>query len=727
MPGIYATSTATTSTSGASKQIPFLANKTPRYPNNTIANNMNANYLAQFQQFAQQSPTSFAQSSPLNGNPDWSALQGAGFSVPFTNGTHTSLPNMTTNLQALGVPVPMPKKQSNGASFLPPNGYHGNANGHPINNNGHLNLNMNGGYPNNTNGHILTNSNSHAGHALPPNGQSKMYMHVEPRSHSNSNSPTHSPPHNAFANQPTLNSHHNRSSSSASSPKSNASPPHSPPHGNDSPVLNHSVGAQVARSSPQPPRTRAIPSHEACFEKLTVNNQYLTELTEAENRLIHIRHRLAQGDTSENLVHDIQEMLERFQAWQQEFEEIKANHYLNCVDFVNLLSLEEFLNTCLIPQLSLYHMDYRILTTNNVDDVPIYLSIISQEHEGPISKEKTVGTIAIRLLTGATVSQVQCGLVQSEFVSNSKGRRCNLDVDGSKLPISENGTVTFHDIRFTTGTFPNLVRLRFKVAVQLCVQGNKPIAKTIETTPSRPFIAMTNTGSQWKEAAGIWFKAECFGENSKIPMPRLWNYFQRHYLKTTKQTAERVARPLYMKDFEYLLRVKFGQGIAEMKYMTDQNFAIFWDWIGPALKKIRYQKHLLWMFENGFMACFVTNEEATAQLKHEPVGTFLIRLSERVNGELVISYVHSSGIRHYLVQVDDTAAKNKTIVDFIGNNDAFAFVLMIITQPNGERLWIKQNKDVALQKFYKKAKPVALAPVAEPNPYDSKIPGSEFT
>jgi hypothetical protein len=44
-------------------------------------------------------------------------------------------------------------------------------------------------------------------------------------------------------------------------------------------------------------------------------------------------------------------------------------------------------------------------------------------------------------------------------------------------------------------------------------------------------------------------------------MPRLWNYFQRHYLKTTKQTAERTARPLYMKDFEYLLRVKFGQGM----------------------------------------------------------------------------------------------------------------------------------------------------------------------
>jgi hypothetical protein len=89
--------------------------------------------------------------------------------------------------------------------------------------------------------------------------------------------------------------------------------------------------------------------------------------------------------------------------------------------------------------------------------------------------------------------------------------------------------------------------------------------------------------------------------------------------------------------------------------------------------------------------------------------------------------VHSSGIRHYLVQVADTAAKNKTIVDFIGNNDTFAYVLMIITQPNGERLWIKQNKDVALQKFYKKAKPVSMPPIVESNPYDSKIPVNEFT
>lgn len=159
------------------------------------------------------------------------------------------------------------------------------------------------------------------------------------------------------------------------------------------------------------------------------------------------------------------------------------------------------------------------------------------------------------------------------------------------------------------------------MTVQLCAEG-KTIVKTIESNPTKPFIAMTNTGSQWKEAAGIWFKEECFGgiicyfficliflfylrylENNKIPIARLWNYFQRHYLKTTKQTTDKITRPLHMKDFEYLLRAKFKQGV-EMKILTEKNFLIFWDWIGPGLKKIRYQKHLLWMFENGYDMTF---------------------------------------------------------------------------------------------------------------------------
>lgn len=78
--------------------------------------------------------------------------------------------------------------------------------------------------------------------------------------------------------------------------------------------------------------------------------------------------------------------------------------------------------------------------------------------------------------------------------------------------------------------------------------------------------------------------------------------------------------------------------------MTIAEFQGFWNWIGAGLKRIRYQKHLLWMFDQGytfqscvssksrFLPAFVSGSSATQQLSLEPPGTFLIRLSERFDG-----------------------------------------------------------------------------------------------
>jgi hypothetical protein len=166
-----------------------------------------------------------------------------------------------------------------------------------------------------------------------------------------------------------------------------------------------------------------------------------------------------------------------------------------------------------------------------------------------------------------------------------------------------------------------------------------------------------------------------------------------------------------------------------------KEFQVFWDWIGPGLKKIRYQKYLLWMFENGFvppeyknsriryLAAFVTSAEATSQLKSQSPGTFLIRLSERMNGELVISYSHSSGVRHYLIQPDDTADKKKTLIDFLGQNGLFTSLLQLTTQQTGKQTWTVHDKDAVLQKFYKKAtKAETRTPTSEDNPYDTRLP-----
>jgi len=47
------------------------------------------------------------------------------------------------------------------------------------------------------------------------------------------------------------------------------------------------------------------------------------------------------------------------------------------------------------------------------------------------------------------------------------------------------------------------------VTVQL-IQDGQQVQKTIESAPTKPFVSMTNTGSQWKDAAGAWLKEDCF-------------------------------------------------------------------------------------------------------------------------------------------------------------------------------------------------------------------------
>jgi len=237
---------------------------------------------------------------------------------------------------------------------------------------------------------------------------------------------------------------------------------------------------------------------------------------------------------------------------------------------------------------------------------------------------------------------------------------------------------------------------------------------------------MTNTGSQWKDAAGSWLKEDCFKDQYEISIQRLWNYFQKHYLISTKQELNNIKRPILLKDFEYMLQAKFKQGL-EKQTINQKEFMKFWDWIGVSLKKIRYQKYLLWLFENGYLPAFMTGAEAEEQLKTETPGTFLIRLSERLDGEFVISYSHQTGVRHYLIQPDDTADKKKTLIDFLGQNPLFSFILQVTLQPSGKKVFFKHSKDKVLQRYYKKAPKQTKHPTnTGNNPYDTRLPETNF-
>jgi len=455
------------------------------------------------------------------------------------------------------------------------------------------------------------------------------------------------------------------------------------------------------------------------------SSQYFVILGQLEAKLKSLRMLLLQSNFQ--LAEEIDvEISDEIMRLSEEFMSLKSTVFLRPIDMEHLIDMEEILHSHIVPQHRIYEIELQQGLSRNKDtmELPLCLTILSQESAGPIFKEKPIGQFVLRLMTGATISQIHCDPVQPEIVETSQRvKRNNSDLENQRMTFKENGNVTFADLKFSSGTFPNLIRIKFRCTVNLTIGGHK-FTRTIESPPSKPFISMTNTGSQWKDAAGTWLREDCFGESFEVSVACMWNYFQKHFLMATKQDSQDIRRPLLLRDFAYLLRVKFGQGL-EKRMINQKEFLSIWEWIGTSIKKIRYQKHMLWMFEQGYLAGFVTRLEATEVLQQELLGTFLIRFSERVDGEYVISYVHISGVRHYLVQADDVSDKKRTFIDFLGQNKLLVTIMQLVCLPNGTGIaWQKHDKDKILEKHYKRepskhSKPPTLSST---NPYDFVLP-----
>jgi len=460
----------------------------------------------------------------------------------------------------------------------------------------------------------------------------------------------------------------------------------------------------------------------SALQKLAQGRHY-TEIKAIEMSLKHIRANIMRGDGT-GVDASLKTTRNQLTGILAELKTLETMHFLEPKDFKALETIREFIETYLIPQLTLYQGDVKYMVTNPPGqrrDSPVFLGL-TQERAGPVFKEKPIGTFSLRLLTSARVSHITTGHVAPELIEAAQRiKRNNQELENSKQVFNETGIAVFNELKFNAGTFPNLVRMKFRVQVQVVIDG-ATITKNLESNASQPFISMTNTGSQWKDAAGSWLKDDAFKEKFEITVPCFWNYFQKHYLTATKQEVSNVKRPLFLTDFDYLLISKFGLGIKDKKNITQREFEKFWNWIGPGLKKIRYQKYLLWLFENGYLCAFVTGSDAERELEGHEAGTFIIRLSKRIEGEFVISYKLKTTVRHYLIQPDDTADKKKTLIDFLGQNRSFLHILQMRTSVDGKKVFYKHDKDEVLAKYYKKPpKQKAKNKALPQNPYDENV------
>jgi hypothetical protein len=227
------------------------------------------------------------------------------------------------------------------------------------------------------------------------------------------------------------------------------------------------------------------------------NNHYLSCLRAIESKLKNMRLRLMQGDLL-GIEEEQYTLKIELQNYLMEFGDLINNRILHAKDLKILQSFEEFIETYLLPQINLYEMDIKYLlhsTPVSNREVPLYLGVV-QEQAGPIFKDKPIGPFTIRLLTGATVQQVHAGPIQPEICDgNQRVKRNNPDLENARQSFNENGVAVFNDLKFQSGTFPNLVRIKFKVTLQAVIEG-QTVTRTIESQPSKPFISMTNTGKR---------------------------------------------------------------------------------------------------------------------------------------------------------------------------------------------------------------------------------------
>jgi hypothetical protein len=82
----------------------------------------------------------------------------------------------------------------------------------------------------------------------------------------------------------------------------------------------------------------------------------------------------------------------------------------------------------------------------------------------------------------------------------------------------------------------------------------------------------------------------------EIPWPQFANTMQKHFLRGTRQDAIRPTRCFSLEEFEYVHQKFFSS----QPMITPKMFDNFWTWFGKTMQKLRYQRHILPLWQTGY-------------------------------------------------------------------------------------------------------------------------------
>ena len=174
-------------------------------------------------------------------------------------------------------------------------------------------------------------------------------------------------------------------------------------------------------------------------------------------------------------------------------------------------------------------------------------------------------------------------------VKNDGNSKSNFEKCSSKL--GQDGLAKFETIKFKEGTQNKTARIVFKS--DRTTSSKETIE--IESLPSESFIVITNE-RQFKDSSRRLLQKYAFSKEEKTSWAFFANNLQIHYLSATKQRLSAFTRPLSTMDLNYIHSHYFKKE----DFVTKSGLKTFWEWFGPILHKIKYQKHGLDMWCKGY-------------------------------------------------------------------------------------------------------------------------------
>jgi hypothetical protein len=286
-------------------------------------------------------------------------------------------------------------------------------------------------------------------------------------------------------------------------------------------------------------------------------------------------------------------------------------------------------------------------------------------------------------------------LPKCSLVCKEKANEAAYDVMAeTSVAFSEGRVATFGTLKFAKPSRQRPVSLWLECELRT----KSGAVVKLQSAPSHAMLAYAHQ-KQLASSCEILLKHYTFREKQSVPWPSLCNslrefFCARLHHRSEEPGATRSLVGLSAGDLEYIRSKFFGRAQQIKADQTDD----FLQFIGPLFFSLIINRSYVDLWNEGYLAGFVGRD--ALNLTEHGQGSFLLRFSTQMPGEIVISFVGGGVTKHYLVNESDVSPKSRqTLAAFLWKTPNLKHILQL-AEVNGERVLgrlVKQPKEEILR------------------------------